>query len=306
MSAGPGPGHSGLTGRAWLAAMPAELTAQRHVIAGLADRCETWPLAMSLLVGCSLGRGAGDALSDIDAALGVDAERSAAGGGPVGVVAGLVERALPDLGQLVDVLRPEPPAGEQWRQRIFAQFSDGTQLDLAIVAQEDIRLRRRDGGAPDFVPVYEADPPGSDAGHARGEQTAAAYAVTADQVREWAFLGWLALIDLDKYLRRGSRWEAHNRLHEARHHIWALWAAAAGAMYPRHGLSQVLDHDPADLPPGIEATVAGLDAADLRRAARASASVLAAVSTAAARRHPADLPAGLAAYVTRVLSEGRR
>jgi hypothetical protein len=53
---------------------------------------------------------------------------------------------------------------------------------------------------------------------------------------------------------------------------------------------------------GIESTVAGLDAADLRRAARASTGVLAAVSASAARRHPADLPAAMAAYVTRALS----
>jgi hypothetical protein len=72
-------------------------------------------------------------------------------------------------------------------------------------------------------------------------------------------------------------------------------------MYPWHGLSQVLDHDPDDLPPGIESTVAGLDAADLRRAARASAGVLAAASEAAARRHPTDLPAAMADYVTRAL-----
>ena len=43
----------------------------------------------------------------------------------------------------------------------------------------------------------------------------AAYAVTGEQVREWAFLGWCALIDADKYLRRGSLWEADG-LHEAR------------------------------------------------------------------------------------------
>jgi hypothetical protein len=130
----------------------------------------------------------------------------------------------------------------------------------------------------------------------------AADAVTGEQVREWAFLGWCALIDTGKYLRRGSLWEAHSRLHEARHHIWALWAAAHGALYPWHGLSQVLDHDPGNLPPGIESTVAGLDAADLRRAARASTGVLAAASQAAARRCPADLPAAMAAYVTRALS----
>ena len=80
----------------------------------------------------------------------------------------------------------------------------------------------------------------------RAREPPAAYAVTGEQVREWAFLGWCALIDADKYLRRGSLWEAHSRLHEARHRIWALWAAAQGAMYPWHGLSQVLDHDPGE------------------------------------------------------------
>jgi hypothetical protein len=130
----------------------------------------------------------------------------------------------------------------------------------------------------------------------------AAYAVTSEQVREWAFHGWCMLIDADKYLRRGSLWEAHSRLHEARHYIWALWAAANGALYPWHGLSQVLDHDPGNLPPGIESTVAGLDAPGLRAAARASAKVLTTASEAAARRHPADLPVAMAAYVTRVLS----
>jgi hypothetical protein len=134
----------------------------------------------------------------------------------------------------------------------------------------------------------------------RGELQAT-HAVTGEQVRERAFLGWCALIDTDKYLRRDSLWEAHGRLHEARHYIWALWAAAHGALYPWHGLSQVLDHDPGNLPPGIESTVAGLDAAGLRRAARASAKVLTTASEAAARRHPADLPAPMAAYVTGVL-----
>ena len=93
------------SGRAWLAALPDELAAQRRVMAGLAERCAAWPLAASLLVGCSLGRGAADALSDIDAALGVDAPPGEAGAERVGTVAALVAAALPELGPLVDVLR---------------------------------------------------------------------------------------------------------------------------------------------------------------------------------------------------------
>jgi hypothetical protein len=324
MAAGPGPefpatraDDSGpsdactVAGGAWLAALPAELAAQRRVIAGLADRCETWPLVTSLLVGCSLGRGAADALSDIDAALGVDTPGGVAGAGRISAAEAMVVAALPDLGALVDVLRHRSGPADQWIRRIFAQFADGTQLDLGVVAEAEIEARRRGGGAPDFVLLYHAPaPPGGQQPDARmpagssapSGELQAAYAVTGEQVREWAFLGWCALIDTDKYLRRGSLWEAHSRLHEARHHIWALWAAAHGALYPWHGLSQVLDHDPGNLPPGIESTVAGLDAADLRRAARASAGILAAVSASAARRHPADLPAAMAAYVTGALS----
>ena len=278
---------------------------------GLLDRCENWPLAMSLLVGCSLGRGAADALSDIDAALGVGAPPGAAGAGLVGSVEAMVVAALPDLGPVVDVLRHRTGPADQHIRRIFAQFADGTQLDLAVVAQAGIDARQRDGGAPDFVPLYQASTaPAPDGEPGEPGEPAAAYAVTGEQVREWAFHGWCALIDTDKYLRRGSLWEAHGRLHEARQHIWALWAAARGALYPWHGLSQVLDHDPADLPPGIEFTVAGLDADALRRAARAAAEVLTTASEAAAGRHqneheadhPAGLPSAMAAYVTAALA----
>jgi hypothetical protein len=295
-----------LSGRAWLAALPEELAAQRHVMAGLADLCEVWPLALLLVVGCSLGRGAADPLSDIDSAIGVNAPPGEAGAEVVATAEALVVAALPELGVLVDVLRHRTGPADQYARRIFAQFADGIQLDLAIVAAAEIEARFRRGGAPDFIRVYEA-PGQPDTGQTVdvgtvGDETGAAYAVTGDQVREWAFHGWCALIDTDKYLRRGSLWEAHNRLHLARHQIWALWAAAQGAMYPWHGLSQVLDHDPANLPPGIESTVAGLDATGLRRAARAAAKVLTTASEAASRRHPAVLPLAMAAYVSEVLS----
>jgi hypothetical protein len=68
----------------------------------------------------------------------------------------------------------------------------------------------------------------------------------------------------------------------------------------------VLDHDPENLPPGIESTVGGLDPADLRRAAQASATVLTQVSAAAALRCPAELPSAMARYVTDALFGGER
>jgi hypothetical protein len=290
-------------GRAWLAALPAELSAQRHLMAGLLDYSEATPSVTALLVGCSLGRGAADALSDIDGAMGVQAEAGAAGAAEVLAVEAGVVAALPDFAPLVDILRHRYGPADRFIRRIFAQFGDRSQLDLTIMADAELR-----GGAAvrsDTVWLYDAarqpaEPAPGQTG--RPGEPAPGYAVTGEQIREWAFLGWCALIDMDKYLRRGSLWEAHIRLHHARDHIWALWAAATGALYPWHGLTQVLDNDPGNLPPGVDATVAGLDAADLRRAATASAALLTWVSTAAAERCPAELPSAMARYVTGVLS----
>lgn len=284
----------------WLDSLPSELAGQRRVLAGLLEFSVAAPVVTSLNVGCSLGRGAGDALSDIDAALGVAAERGAAGAAQVLSIEAEVVADLPRLGPVVDVLRHRTGPVDKVIRRIFAQFADGPQLDLAVVAEAEIR---RGDAAPDFVALYQAEDALTEVVRAAGADQPSAWLATGEQVREWAFMGWCALIDLTKYLRRGSRWEAHARLHETRDHIWALWAAATGAIYPWHGLSQVLDQDPEHLPPGIEATVATLDPAALLAAARASAAILTQVSAAAAEKYPTDLPTAMAAYVTGKLSE---
>jgi len=292
-----------VSGRAWLATLPDELAAQRSLMTGLISFCEATPIVTQLTVGCSLGRGAADALSDVDAAMGIAAARGGAGAGQVHEVESMVVAALSDLGTLVDVMRHRIGPADRLIRRIFAQFADGTQLDLSIMAAPELR---RGDAAPDWVLLYRPERQPDAAPPVAGMQEPAppppAFEVTGEQVREWSFAGWCALIDMDKYLRRDSLWEAHNRLQEARHHIWQLWGATVGAMYPWHGLSQVLDHDPRNLPPGIESTVAGLDGADLRRAAQASAGILATVSASAARRHPAEPPSAMAAYVTGALA----
>ncbi len=300
-------------GRAWVAALPAELDGQRRLLDLLVDLAQTTPLVTSLTVGCSLGRGAADALSDVDAALGVTVPPGWTGGEQVTVVEQAVVDALPGQGPLVDVLRHRVGPPNRFIRRVFAQFHDGLQLDLAVLAEPEVRRGR---AAPDFVSLYRSPTPTTAATADSGpienspvppDNSAEsgfppADEITADQVREWAFLGWCALADAGKYLHRGSVWEAHTRLHETRHHIWALWAATTGALYPWHGLSQVLDHDPHDLPPGIQATVTGLDPHDLRRAARATADVLTHVSELAATRHHTQPPTALGHHVTARLS----
>jgi hypothetical protein len=111
----------------------------------LIEFCEVTPPVTSLWVGCSLGRGAADALSDIDAALGVAAERGSASSGQVPAAEAMVVAALPGLGALVDVLRHRLGPGDRPIRRIFAQFADGTQLDLAIMAEGEVR---RGGARP--------------------------------------------------------------------------------------------------------------------------------------------------------------
>lgn len=277
----------------WEAALSGRLDRQRNAIAWLAAWCRAVPEVSSLSVGCSIGRGAADELSDVDAAIGVRTGAGSAGEQDIESVERALVAALPGAGELVDVLRSGSATTELVVRRVFAQFADGLQLDLAVIAESEVRHGE---AAPDFVTVYRsAAAPERQAGR-RG-----AHDVAPAQVFEWAFLGWRALLDADKYLQRGSLWEAHHRLNEARDHIWRLWAVAHGAAYPQHGLSQVLDESPGDLPPHIEATVAGLDAVALRAAVTAAAHVLD-TCMEACRPHLPTEPA-IAAYARTLLAQ---
>src|SRR5215475_4937079 len=142
-----------VSGRAWLATLPDELAAQRRLMTGLISFCESTPAVTSLNVGCSLGRDAGDALSDVDAAMGIAAARGSAGAGRVHEVESMVVAALPELGTPVDVLRHRTGPADRLIRRIFAQFADGMQLDLAVMAEAEVR---RGAAAPDFVTLYRA------------------------------------------------------------------------------------------------------------------------------------------------------
>jgi ADP-ribose pyrophosphatase YjhB (NUDIX family) len=268
--------------REWLAALPAQLQAQRRIMERLLNLCLAQPAARVFLVGCSIGRGAADELSDVDCFVGCQPEG-------VGEVVSAVRAALPEMGELVDAL--EHPY--QQLTRIVGQFSGCVQLDLVVGPAHQ-------GRAADEVVLFDPD------GLMTTDRVVSADIVTAETVREWAFLGWEALADLVKYLRRGSLWEALARLNEARDRTWALWAAARKARYPAFGLSQVLDRDPGDLPDGIEATVAGLDAVGLRAAAIASGMVLKQVSALAAQVHGGTLPDALARHVMALLHSGNK
>lgn len=275
---------TGSTGAGWIDALPDELTGQRRIVRALYELCTDEPDARWLAVSCSLARGAADRLSDVDAGIG-------ASDGRVGAVADAVAD-LAALGDRVDTLVMDwrtPPGGSEAEgmRRIFVQCADGAQLDMVVMP-----ARVRPGRAPDEVVLLDRD------GRLAQPFTPEVDKVDGDQVREWAFLGWVALADCAKYLDRGSLWEARSQLGAARDRIWSLWAAAKGARYPVFGLSQVLDRDPGDLPAGIERTVAEAPGPQpLREAACAAAEVLSAVSALAAARYPTAVPSAMARFV---------
>ena len=132
---------------------------------------------------------AADALSDVDAVIGVRAARGAAGAEQVRDVEGSIVELLPRLGALVDLLCQETAGDEFLICCVFAQFEDRLQLDLAVVAEAEVR---RGDAAPDFVALYwSSDRPAS-------RKFPSALDVSSKQVQEWAFLGWRALLDADK------------------------------------------------------------------------------------------------------------
>ena len=97
---------------------------------------------------------------------------------------------------------------------------------------------------------------------------------TPSVVREWEFLAWLALLDVCKYLRRASLWEALERLNLARTYLWRIWAAQNQVDFPLFGVTSVFDAPGARAPDGLEDCVAVAETASVLTAARACARLL--------------------------------
>jgi hypothetical protein len=266
--------------RRWLAAMPGQVAGQRSLLESLVTAAEGEPAFRWLEVGGSLARGAGDELSDIDAGLGI-----ADDGWDEGLAAAAA--AVRAAGPVADEFRQRYPGEDghpAWH--LVTLYETGLQLSLVVM-----RASWRAGLPPQSVALYDLD---GQLGRPWTPDTAEADAATA---REWACLGWVALGDLAKYADRGSVWEARAKLEEARAQAWQLWAVAIGAVYPAFGLTAVLDVPGVALPPGIEATAAGLALPDVRRAADATADLLELAAGRARSVLPFEPPDGLRSWV---------
>lgn len=235
------------------------------------------------MIGCSLARGAGDRLSDLDMAMGIrDEDFDAARPG--------LRRAVDGLGDLVESYHHQLPSVTQAHERIFAQFADRSQVDLVLFPASV-----PGGSVPNVVVLYDPDERLVIPGEPRP--------VTPEQIREWAFGAWCALADLGKYLRRGSTWEALTRLNEARGLLWQLWAVTLGVPDAQYGLTSVLDFAPGQVPASFEGTVAGLDPGRLLDAARRIAGLLNEAGIRLPDGQRAALPEAMARYITADLEQ---
>lgn len=233
-----------------------------------------------VVVRCSIGRGVGDALSDIDAYLGV-----ATASWPAFVVD--VPSLAEMLGEVLD-LRGEmiQPTGGTSRpyEHTFVQYRDGLQLDLVVA-----RAAPRAPGH-DWIVLYDPD-------HLIAGEPMPGTA-TPDQVTGWMFNAFVRLGACGKYLTRGSLWEAAEVLHAARTDLWRLWATARSVADPQYGLTALLDAASVEIPGGIERTIAPLERAALGAATLACADLLIEVWPAAISAIGASSAApALATYV---------
>jgi hypothetical protein len=263
----------------WLADLPPALAHHARLLEALVERVELDPRVRVLVVGCSFGRGQADELSDLDTNMGVaDAAWPA--------FLQDVDPLVRGIGDVVDVMHHRIAGlGDLPHQRTYALYRDGVQLDLVVQPASAWTK----GRTPDMVVLHDPDGRAS-----RLVEPANLLASSAD-VHQWTFLAWSALADCVKYIRRGSLWEALDRLHEARNQVWRLWAVAKGVAQPSYGLTSVLDSPGTEFPQGIASTVPHLDRRELMAAALACAQVLDQVwseATAAVRAHIEPLAIG--------------
>lgn len=220
-----------------------------------------------LEVGCSLGAGGGDELSDIDAGLGY-AE----------IEAGDLYAAAREFAWQLDPIDLVVHRMDGWPDdvcRVAAEYAGGLQLDLVFMPAANRH------GLPDrSIAVIDKDDRLAEA-----ITPPSRLPPSIEVMREWVVLGWWAIATADKYVRRSSLFEAVHAINEARTQALRLWAAGHGVPYALYGLTSLLDFPPFEIPDGLAATYAVPDDEDaVASANRATADLLdaaAALATAA-------------------------
>jgi hypothetical protein len=202
----------------------------------------------------SLGRGAGDEMSDVDAGLGV------ADTVPFEEARDQTAAAVRDFAPVADSIIQ--PYGEGI-DHVIVQYADGRQLSLVVFPAS-----RRKGLPPGARPLLDRT------GVLNEPWTPDVFAASLGQQREWAFLAWWGLGDVAKHTCRGNCWRALRSLDEVRELTWRLYAASVGVDYPGFGAVSV-ENAGLPAPAGLESTLPGTaEPEPILAAARALARVL--------------------------------
>ncbi len=234
-----------------------------------------------LEVGCSLGAGGGDELSDIDAGLGYD-------GIDVSILHDAAREFAVQIGEPVDFVVHRMESWPDAICRIAAEYDEGIQLDLVLMPaagrsglpDRSFAVIDKDQRLSDVVAPTVRNPP------------------STDVAREWVVLGWWAIATADKYVRRRSLFEAVRAIDEARAYALRLWAAGAGVPYPSFGVTSLLDFPPFELPGQLAATYAlPEDPNAVAAANRSTADLLAAASASASATLGGEVKSPLASTV---------
>ena len=250
-------------------ASPSTASSPRDLVDALDRWARDTPWVDWLELAGSLGRGGGDALSDVDAGLGL------------GAGDGVAERGEQVLAAVLAFAPVAASHVQRWGERaahLIVMYRDGGQLSLVVspgearpgLPPQAVALLDRSGRLADDLPKERWDPDG-------------------ETVREWAFLAWVAVGDAARHAHRGHPWRALRSLTEAREEVWKLWADRLDLVFPQFGAVTVENAD-AEPPPGVTDThPATLEPDALLAAAAAMARVLRGVG--------APAPDGLAAVV---------
>ena len=230
-----------------------------------------------LELSCSLAAGRGDPLSDIDAGVGYAESLAAEELDRAGTA--LVEAAGATRGVLIHALPGWPPGV----RRFAVEYASGVQLDLVLMP-----AHQRQGLPDGSIAVVDKD-----ARLAVPWRPPVADPPTVAEAREWVMLGWWALSDVAKYLRRESLFEAVERISEARQQALRLFAVARRVPYPAFGLVSLLDVAPRVLPDALDRTYCvPTDRGTVAAAAHATADLLERATMGAAEvlQTPLDTP----------------
>lgn len=204
----------------------------RALIEALNDWAQATDWVDWVEIGGSIGRGAGDELSDVDAGVGVDA---------LAEHPHRIDQARTAISAFAPVAASlTQPMGDA--VHLVCVYEDCRQLSLVVFDAE-----ARQGLPPQAVATVDKS--------GRLSRTLDRGRWDADDatVREWAFLAWIAIGDAARHRHRGRTWRALHSLTEARDHLWKLWAHASGLTYPMFGAVTVENADTA-LPEGVEQT----------------------------------------------------